>query len=121
MEAAPVFHTIEDVPESLVVQEPSSVTPRSPQQSLRPVEEDRKEKESKVEVDAEDLAQKMNQVATVFNTSLTFSVDKPTGKTVIKVLDTETDEIIRQIPTEEMLRLVGKMRSMMGMLLDVEI
>ena len=66
-------------------------------------------------------AEKMNQVASVFSTSLAFSVDKPTGKTVIKVLDRETNEIIRQIPPEEMLRLIGKMRYVMGMLLDVEI
>ncbi len=34
---------------------------------------------------------------------LEFSVDKDTGVTIIKVLDVETGEVIRQIPPEEVL------------------
>jgi flagellar protein FlaG len=34
---------------------------------------------------------------------LEFSVDKETGVTVIKVLDIETGEVVRQIPPEEVL------------------
>jgi flagellar protein FlaG len=63
----------------------------------------------------------MNQVSVVFNTSLAFSVDKPTGKTVIKVMDKETDEMIRQIPPEDALKLMANMRDVLGMLMDVEI
>lgn len=68
----------------------------------------------------EDIAEKMNQVSKVFNTSLAFTVDKPTGKSVIKVMDIETEEIIRQIPPENLLKLMSNMRDVMGMLLDVE-
>jgi len=34
---------------------------------------------------------------------LEFSVDKDTGATIIKVLDVETGEVVRQIPPEEVL------------------
>lgn len=34
---------------------------------------------------------------------LEFSVDKDTGVTIIKVLDVETGEVVRQIPPEEVL------------------
>ncbi len=34
---------------------------------------------------------------------LEFSVDKETGTTIIKVLDVETGEVVRQIPPEEVL------------------
>ncbi len=34
---------------------------------------------------------------------LEFSIDKETGTTIIKVLDVETGEIVRQIPPEEVL------------------
>jgi flagellar protein FlaG len=60
-------------------------------------------------------------VAQVFNTSLTFSVDDATGKSVIEVIDKESEEVIRQIPPKQMLKLVGNMRNVMGMLLDIEI
>lgn len=70
---------------------------------------------------AKEIAEKMNEVASVFNSSLSFSVDKPTGKTVIKVVNNDTDELIRQIPPENALKLISNMRNVMGMLLDVEI
>jgi flagellar protein FlaG len=42
-----------------------------------------------------------------------FWTDRETGKTVISVLDSETREVIRQIPPEEILaiaRAIGRMR-----------
>lgn len=69
----------------------------------------------------EEIAEKMNDVASIFNASLSFSVDQPTGKRVIKVVNKDTDELIRQIPPENALKLISNMRNVMGMLLDVEI
>lgn len=125
MEATPILHALDEVSENVAVLETSSSGDiHTPQPvSQQPVKEDQQknQKTPNAEAAAEEIAEKMNQVSSVFNTSLAFSVDKPTGRTVIKVLDTETKEIIRQIPPEEMLRLIGKMRDVMGMLLDVEI
>jgi flagellar protein FlaG len=39
-----------------------------------------------------------------------FNVDKELGKLVVKVVNSETRELIRQIPTDEMLRLTKKMK-----------
>jgi flagellar protein FlaG len=71
--------------------------------------------------EAENIAKSMNQLASVFNTELSFSVDKDTHKTVIKVVDKGTGEVIRQIPPEETLRLMSKMKNVMGMLYNAEI
>ncbi|VAW89295.1 Flagellin protein FlaG [hydrothermal vent metagenome] len=40
---------------------------------------------------------------------LEFSVDEGTGRTVITVYDAESEEVIRQIPSEEFLNLVRRM------------
>jgi flagellar protein FlaG len=40
-----------------------------------------------------------------YQRKLSFSVSEETGRTIIKVYDSETDELIRQIPPEETLRL----------------
>lgn len=40
---------------------------------------------------------------------LKFSVDEASGRTVITVRDTETDEIVRQIPAEEAVRLAQRL------------
>lgn len=46
--------------------------------------------------------------------NLQFSIDKDTGKTVVKLIDTATKEVLRQIPSEELLsiaRALGKGQS----------
>ena len=49
---------------------------------------------------------------------LQFSVDDSSGRTVIKVLDPQTDEIIRQIPSEEVLRLAERIADAQSLLFD---
>lgn len=53
---------------------------------------------------AEQLQQAVSDISDYMQTisrDLQFQVDKLTGSTIVTVLDTETKEIIRQIPTEE--------------------
>jgi len=42
---------------------------------------------------------------------LQFSVDQASGRTVIKVVDSETEQVIRQIPSEETLRIAEQLDS----------
>ncbi len=48
--------------------------------------------------------------------SLEFSMDVSTGKTVIKVVDNSTNELIRQIPSEEMLEIARALDRLQGLL-----
>ena len=60
---------------------------------------------------AEQIKEKLDEVAKDLNVhvqfvnrELEFSVDQDSGQTVIKVMDSETQEVIRQIPGEEALQ-----------------
>lgn len=64
------------------------------------------------------LAKELNDAVKMFNTNISFSVDKDTGKTVIKVIDADTDEVLRQIPPEDALRIAAHMKELMGILYD---
>jgi flagellar protein FlaG len=46
-----------------------------------------------------------------FQRDLQFSVDKHSGRIVVKVLDSETKEVIRMIPPEETLRMAEQLDS----------
>ena len=46
-----------------------------------------------------------------FQRDLQFSVDKDSGRIVVKVLDSETKEVIRMIPPEETLRMAEQLDS----------
>ena len=69
---------------------------------------------------AHEIADAMNGVVKALNTHLTFSVHQNTGKTVVKVVDSESGEVRRQIPPEEVLELIDKMRTLVGLLFHEE-
>lgn len=52
-----------------------------------------------------------------FASNLMFSLDKDTGKTVIKIVDSQTNEVIRQIPSEELLAISRNLDRVEGLLL----
>jgi flagellar protein FlaG len=50
---------------------------------------------------------KLNDYVQNVQRTLSFSVDKDTGMTVVKVIDTQTNELVRQIPAENVLKLAA--------------
>jgi flagellar protein FlaG len=49
--------------------------------------------------------------------SLEFSIDKSTGTTVVKIVDTQTRQVIRQIPSQEIIDIAQSIESQQGLLL----
>lgn len=49
--------------------------------------------------------------------SLEFSVDQQTGKTVVRIIDTSTNQLIRQFPSEEMLAISRSLDKLQGLLI----
>ena len=72
---------------------------------------------------ATDLRQALDDVQSVissFASDLRFLVDEDTGRTVVKIVDRETDEVIKQIPSEEMMRIAKALDNLQGLLLRQE-
>ena len=57
-----------------------------------------------------------NDFVSLVNDSVQFSVDNETGKTVVKVIDKSTEEVLRQIPSEEMLAIAKALDDIKGLL-----
>ena len=77
-----------------------------------PILEEKKqqeETESPKKDDFDNVVEKLNEHVQRVQRELEFSVDKDSGKTVIKVIDLETKEVIRQIPGDEALKVVKKL------------
>ena len=49
---------------------------------------------------------------------LLFSIDEDTGKTIVKVVDASTDEVIRQIPSEEIISIAKALDKLQGLLVE---
>lgn len=74
---------------------------------------------------AEDVVSNLQDYVQRYERQLEFSVDEATGRSVIRVIDPETKETIREIPPEEVLELARYMHDQLagegeGLILRVE-
>lgn len=76
--------------------------------------------ESNETTKVEQAVNQINQYVQTLSRDLQFSVDEDSGRTVVKVLDTETKEVIRQIPSEELLKIARHLTDGGGLLLKVQ-
>lgn len=66
---------------------------------------------------SEETLKELNDLAAMRNLNIAFSLDKESGEQVVKVIDKETEEVVRQIPSEELLKLHKAMRAIEEQLL----
>ena len=64
--------------------------------------------------------QSANVYAQSVSSTIQFSLDEDTGRTVVKMVDTQTDEVLRQFPSEEMLAISRSIDRMQGLLINRE-
>ena len=84
------------------------------------VEEEQKEKKE-IQV-SQDLLDKLeHDINTIHNVGLEFSMHEESGRNVIKVVEKDTGNLIRQIPPDEVLELVTRMVDMLGILFDKKV
>lgn len=96
-----------------VTPNPSS-TPRTPV-AATPETEPAQHKISAKEV--KEAAQKVQEFVKTMSSDLQFSVDESSGSFVVKVVDRATQDVIRQIPSEEMLAISKALERLQGLLI----
>ena len=94
-------------------------------ESVKPLDQrdrgpDKENPKEVADTDVEQVVEELNQVIQFTHRSLQFSVDKGSGKTVIKVVDKETDKVIREIPPEESVKLAERISENMSAFLKTE-
>lgn len=56
-----------------------------------------------------------NKVGQMLKRKLNFSIDETTEKVVVKVIDEESGEVVRQVPPQEMLRIASHLKELQEM------
>ena len=60
----------------------------------------------------------LEQISQAFDRRLKFVIDQESSRVRVKVIDNETDKVIRELPPEELQRLHGRIRETIGFLYD---
>jgi flagellar protein FlaG len=77
---------------------------------------DQKKSEMPSRQDIEQATEQVKKFISPTNSDIRFSIDEDTGITVVKVMDKTTNEIIRQIPGDEILQIAKALDRLQGLL-----
>jgi len=78
------------------------------------------QKEDSLEALQEKVSQ-LNEHMQSLNRSLQFSIDETSGDTVVKVIDAETKELVRQIPSQDVIDARNAVAEYRGILLETKV
>jgi len=62
--------------------------------------------------------ERANEAISIANRRFEYSIHEKTKEIIVKVIDADTDEVIREIPPEKILDMVAKMWELAGILVD---
>lgn len=68
-----------------------------------------------------EVVQKANAALSSNQSNLKFLVDTDNGKPIVQIVDRETQEILKQIPSVEMLKIAKAIEKMQGVLMSREV
>jgi flagellar protein FlaG len=78
-------------------------------------------KQATTEIEIKELTNELRSVGLVFNRRLEFEINRELDQVVVKVIDRETDKVIKELPPEALQRLHVRIQEAIGLLVDQEI
>lgn len=88
------------------------------QQDRGAVQTDKEVAPNKIKAAVDDLNKTVKQASPLHHTQLSFKYHEDTNRISITVTDSDTDEVIREIPPEKTLDMLAKAWEMAGLLVD---
>ena len=74
-----------------------------------------------LDIDIKEAVAKLEKMVTQFNRRFEISVNEQINRIVVKVIDTDTDKVIKEIPPEEIQHLLAQIDEMMGLFINERI
>ncbi len=65
-----------------------------------------------------ELTKIINEKISQYKINLTFSIDEKTKKVIIRLIDSETNEVIKEIPPKELRKISENIAKFIGLLVD---
>jgi flagellar protein FlaG len=104
----------------------NAVTETPPRRGQTPVVQDQARPAEAEPVEALDLEalteaiDRIQESVDLQNRSLQFKIDAPNDRVQILVIDRDTEEVIREIPPTEVLKVAERIRETLGLVFDAE-
>jgi flagellar protein FlaG len=89
--------------------------------TLQTAQQDQAQKASQNERKAVEFVQQLQSFSNMFDRKLQFQVNKDLDEVIVKVIDSSTDKVIREIPSAEIQKLQIRIKEALGLLFDESI
>jgi len=73
------------------------------------------------EEDIKEGVEQLNEAVQTFHEELEFELHKKSKMMMVKVINSETNKVIKEIPPKEVLDMLGKIKEMVGLIIDEKI
>lgn len=77
--------------------------------------------EKELEEDVRESVKDVNEIVDKIKEGLSFQIHEDTEKLMVQVIDVNTEEVIKELPPEEMLDLEARIHEMIGVLIDEKV
>lgn len=84
-------------------------------------EAERQEQARKQIKELEPVLRELEQTSSFLHRRLKYSINSDLNRVIIKVVDADTDKVIKELPPEELQRISMRIREAVGLLIDEEI
>ncbi len=89
-------------------------------QDPKPVQESESQVQEITREDVEEMVDALKEMTATLQTKMDFSINEGTNSLVVKVLEQDTEKVIKQFPPEELLELQEKMQDLTGFLFSTD-
>ena len=90
----------------------------SPVEKIRNAQPAEQQAKQPTEAELKQMVEKANESLKINNSDLQFEMDKESSEMIVKVIDRETKEVIRQFPSVEMIEMSKAIEKMQGVLVS---
>ncbi|WP_065242507.1 flagellar protein FlaG [Pseudomonas sp. EpS/L25] len=99
---------------------PASVSPSASSEDAKVGQAEKEKADKPEDGNVDDALSKLKTKFQEDHRNLDFSIDDSTGEVVVKVLDGESGKLIRQMPSEEVLKLAKQLDDMRSLMFKAE-
>ena len=89
-------------------------------ENARPEEAEKTLSPEKLKERVKETADSLNEMSTLLKYGIKFAYDDQASEMLVNVIEKNTNQVIRQIPSKEILAMRAKMAEMVGLLVDQE-
>ena len=87
----------------------------------KPLQEKKEYNQQELEDEVRESVKDVNEIVDKVKESLSFQIHEDTEELMVQVIDVNTEEVIKELPPEEMLDLKARIHEMVGILIDEKV